>query len=178
MRAASFVWSIMLDPNGRFKEANSSTIEFPDDSPGGMSLLLHVVHYKFNVVWESGALSADEAEILCELADKYNVMHLLTPFMTRFRITRITERVSIVNLKGFYISYLTGTSYNSKDWLRELAWNGYPSNENTYVCNHGRDHLDLSWINKALNGKTYSCLNPIRTFYNLFTILTRSQIIF
>ncbi|KAF2760502.1 hypothetical protein EJ05DRAFT_484227 [Pseudovirgaria hyperparasitica] len=73
---ASKVWRHML--RGPFAETNSTEIPFPDDDPVAMTLILGIVHLRFDII--SQDTTFDNLLDLTILIDKYELQAVVAPF--------------------------------------------------------------------------------------------------
>lgn len=78
MRLASPVWRTMLDPEGRFMEANAKEVSLPDDDPDALLIILHIAHLNFDVV--TGPRSFIEILNLAIICDKYDTVKVFSPW--------------------------------------------------------------------------------------------------
>lgn len=115
MRLASSVWRVMFDPQGRFREAQGSQeeIPLPDDDADALLIVLRIAHLAWREVPES--ISFDNLADLAVLCDKYDVIHLVRPWLARWqsrpRLLETSpgheERLFIAWTFGDYISFVT-----------------------------------------------------------------------
>ena len=86
MCLASPVWKAMLAPDRSFKEArpessHGAVVDFSDDDPEALHLLLNIAHLNFHELPES--LKYEELLQVCVPCDKYDMIWLLRPWTAR-----------------------------------------------------------------------------------------------
>lgn len=76
MCLASPVWRAMMDPSGPWKEAQDGAhVEFPEDDPDTLHIILNIVHFHFHRIPSS--LTYEQLLDLAILCDKYDTARLL-----------------------------------------------------------------------------------------------------
>lgn len=113
MRLASPIWRVMLDPQGRFREAKESSEEivFPNDDADALSILLSIAHLGWHQIPES--ISFETLADLAVLCDKYDMIHFVRPWLPRWQsrplatIAGHEECVFIAWTFGDYVSFVT-----------------------------------------------------------------------
>jgi hypothetical protein len=80
MSMASPIWKAMFNPASGFRESNPDVaVEFPEDDPNMMLILLRIAHLQFNEVPKSITFAClRELAVLC---DKYDTVGLVQPFI-------------------------------------------------------------------------------------------------
>lgn len=79
MCLASPVWRAMMDPSGPWKEAqDGGHVNFPEDDPDTLRIVLDVVHFHFHRIPSS--LTYEQLLDLAILCDKYDTARLLLPW--------------------------------------------------------------------------------------------------
>lgn len=83
MSMASPVWKAMFNPTSGFLESNPDVpVEFPEDDPDALLILLRIAHLQFHEIPKSISFSwLTELAILC---DKYDSVRLLQPFIEQW----------------------------------------------------------------------------------------------
>jgi hypothetical protein len=83
MSMASPVWKAMFNPTSGFLESNPDVpVEFPEDDPDALLILLWIAHLQFHEIPKSISFSwLTELAILC---DKYDSVRLLQPFIEQW----------------------------------------------------------------------------------------------
>lgn len=118
MIAASPVWKTMLDPQGPFIEAYSTNCSFPGDDPASLLVLLAIAHLRVDKL---PTLADNKIVSVLELADKYDMLGPLTPFLTKFRINQFAENISRKNPQGLKAAYILGMESCAQKWIRTIA---------------------------------------------------------
>jgi len=80
MSMASPVWRAMFNPVSGFRESNPDVpVEFPEDDPDVLLILLRIAHLQFHHLPKSISFAwLMELAVLC---DKYDTVHLVQPFI-------------------------------------------------------------------------------------------------
>jgi hypothetical protein len=80
MSMASPVWKVMFDPVSGFRESNPDVlVEFPEDDPDMLLILLRIAHLQFLVVPKS--IPFDWLVKITVLCDKYDCVGLVCPYI-------------------------------------------------------------------------------------------------
>ena len=122
VRRASSVWDKMLF--GPFRESKPAegpwVVALPEDNPVAMAMFLHILHTNFGRVPEVlGIEDFNEAAIL---ADKYDMLHVIGPWATRWM-----DNVKSANLAGeelimaMYIALQLGAKWEFYDFATKVA---------------------------------------------------------
>lgn len=90
LRLASRVWRVMLDPLKGWEEGAKREIALPDDDPDILILLLQIAHLNFGVA--NLDLKRDKIVMLAQTCDKYDLGHLVRPFV-KTMIERPNEKI-------------------------------------------------------------------------------------
>jgi hypothetical protein len=83
MSMASPIWKAMFNPTSGFLESNPDVpVEFPEDDPDALLILLRIAHLKFHEIPKSISFSwLTELAVLC---DKYDCVGLAQPFIEKW----------------------------------------------------------------------------------------------
>jgi hypothetical protein len=83
MSMASPIWKAMFNPTSGFLESNPDVpVEFPEDDPDALLILLKIAHLQFHQIPKSISFSwLTELAVLC---DKYDSVRLLQPFIEQW----------------------------------------------------------------------------------------------
>jgi hypothetical protein len=80
MSMASPIWKVMFDPARGFRESNPDVlVEFPEDDPDMLLILLRIAHLQFHDVPKS--ISFDWLVEIAVLCDKYDCVGLVHPYI-------------------------------------------------------------------------------------------------
>jgi hypothetical protein len=80
MTMTSPVWKAMFNP-GRFLEGNPDVpVEFPDDDPDALLILLRIIHFQNSLVPKE-LPSFDSLVKIAELCDKYDTVNVVRPHL-------------------------------------------------------------------------------------------------
>lgn len=80
MSMASPVWKAMFDPTNGFRESNpDAPVEFPEDDPDIMLIILKIIHFKFDDL--PPLISFDWLVELAVFCDKYDTVSIVRPFI-------------------------------------------------------------------------------------------------
>jgi hypothetical protein len=83
MSMASPIWKAMFDPTSGFRESNPDTmVEFPEDDPDIMLIVLRIIHFKFDDLPQS--ISFDWLVELAVFCDKYDTVSIVRPFIANW----------------------------------------------------------------------------------------------
>ena len=86
MCLASPVWRAMLDPNGHFMEAQDTSKDrkarLLGDDPNALLLVLRIAHLDFKNL--PSKLDDQEVWHLADLCDKYDIVKLVRPWITKW----------------------------------------------------------------------------------------------
>jgi hypothetical protein len=83
MSMASPVWKAMFNPTSGFQESNpDAPVEFPEDDPDALLILLRIAHLQFHEIPKS--ISFAWLTELAILYDKYDSVGLLQPFIEQW----------------------------------------------------------------------------------------------
>lgn len=83
MSMASPIWKAMFDPTSGFRESSpDAMVEFPEDDPDIMLIVLRIIHFKFDDLPES--ISFDWLVELAVFCDKYDTVTIIRPFIANW----------------------------------------------------------------------------------------------
>ncbi|KAF1951019.1 hypothetical protein CC80DRAFT_509154 [Byssothecium circinans] len=108
---ASPVWKAMFERH--WSESEAAEVAFPDDDVEAMLLVLRIAHLRFHEIPKKKGLSFGSLLNLAVVCDKYDVVHLVRPFLDLYCWAQDYE-----------YPFYTGPGYPA--WLF-IAWSfGYP----------------------------------------------------
>jgi hypothetical protein len=80
LRVASPVWRAMLNPDVFREGSSNAPMEFHDDDPDALKILLSIVHFRFDQV-PAAPPSFEWLVQIAVLCDKYDVVHVVRPIL-------------------------------------------------------------------------------------------------
>lgn len=134
LTAASRVWRDTLASN------TSGVVDMlsPSDTPRGLDILFSLAHYKFHDLAET--LQADEIYDLAVTADKYEVTHLLVPFLREW-IAGLAGAPSD-DEKTLVSSWVFGEARTFSKAISKIAYSSFIGPDGALVDSNGRPWAD------------------------------------
>lgn len=135
MQLASPVWTTLFDPQGRFLEANAKEVSLPDDDPDALSILLHIVHLKFDLV--TGPHDFKKLLNLVVLCDKYDTVKLVRPWLCSWVETTPAKYCRPGNEEWLFIAWTFGLGTVYETLSRHLIYTAFIDASNRLINREG-----------------------------------------